>query len=63
MNASTAIESGRVIRLGLGWADVTIDNRTVRVRVPPDRVLHIGNTVRVVSKQVLDTVPAQAAKR
>ncbi len=52
MQTSTT-ELGRVIRLGRGWADVSIDRKPRRVSVRPDLLVRVGDTLKIVHDQAI----------
>jgi hypothetical protein len=45
---TTTIEIGRVLRLGRGWADVSVDRKTRRVSVRPDLLVRVGDSLKIV---------------
>ncbi len=47
---------GRVIRVGRGWADVSVERRIVRVTTSPGQLLQPGNHLRIVGTRVIGLV-------
>ncbi|WP_162910063.1 hypothetical protein [Aggregatilinea lenta] len=58
MQTST-IEIGRVIRLGRGWADVSINRKTRRVSVRPDLLIRVGDSLKIVHDQAVSCLRPQ----
>ena len=50
MQASN-VQIGRIIRVGRGWADVTIDRRVRRVSTRPDLLLRAGCFLQIINDQ------------
>lgn len=49
---------GRVIRLGRGWADVTIDNKVRRINVRPDLLVRVGCYLKIMGEQAVALLPS-----
>jgi hypothetical protein len=57
MGTSSALV-GRVIRVGRGWADVTVDSRIRRVSTRPDLLVRAGNYLQIVNEHGVAILPA-----
>jgi len=57
MGTSTALV-GRVIRVGRGWADVTVDSRIRRISTRPDLLVRVGNYLQIVNEHGVAVLPA-----
>ncbi len=55
---ATGTQVGRVIRVGRGWVDVTIEHRVYRFSANPDLLVRPGNVIRIVNDQGVAVVPA-----
>ena len=55
---TTGTQVGRVIRVGRGWVDVTIEHRVYRFSASPDLLVHPGNVIKIVNDQGVAIVPA-----
>ncbi len=56
---TTSIQIGRVIRVGRGWADVTIDRKVRRVSTRSDLLLRAGSYLQIVNEQGIALIPAR----
>jgi hypothetical protein len=50
---------GRVIRVGRGWADVSVERRIVRVTTRPGQMLQPGNHLKIAGTRVIGVVEAE----
>jgi hypothetical protein len=57
MGTSNALV-GHVIRVGRGWADVTVDSRIRRVSTRPDLLVRAGNYLQIVNEHGVAILPA-----
>jgi len=57
MQTSTA-QVGRVIRIGRGWADVTVGHKLRRVSTPSGLLVRVGNHLQIVNDQGVAILPA-----
>jgi hypothetical protein len=49
---------GRVIRVGRGWVDVSIDRRVRRVSTRPDLLVKAGSYLQIVNDQGVALLPS-----
>jgi len=56
---SPNIQVGRVLRVGRGWVDVTIDRKVRRVRTRPDLLVRAGNYLQITHDQGIALLPSQ----
>lgn len=49
---------GRVIRVGRGWVDVSIDRQVRRVRIRPDLLIRAGTYLEILNDQAVAVLPA-----
>ena len=49
---------GRVIRVGRGWVDVTIEHRVHRVSALPDLLIRPGSYLKIVNEQGVAILPS-----
>lgn len=54
----TENQVGRVIRVGRGWADVTIDAKTRRIQVRPDLLVRVGCYLKIINEQAIALLPS-----
>jgi hypothetical protein len=57
MQTTTNTEVGRIIRVGRGWVDVTIDHKVRRIRTRPDLLARAGCYVTIVNNQGFSLLP------
>jgi hypothetical protein len=55
------VNVGRVIRVGRGWADVTIDRKVHRVNTRPDLLVKVGSHLRIINELGVSILPASDA--
>ncbi len=51
------VNVGRVIRVGRGWADVTIDHKVHRVNTRPDLLVKVGSYLKIINELGISTLP------
>ena len=51
------VNVGRVIRVGRGWADVTIDHKVHRVNTRPDLLVKVGSHLRIINELGISILP------
>jgi hypothetical protein len=51
------VRVGRVIRVGRGWADVTIDHKVCRVNTRPDLLVKVGSRLRIINELGISILP------
>ncbi len=56
--AATETQVGRVIRVGRGWVDVTIEHRVYRFSATPDLLIRPGNFIKIVNDQGVAILPS-----
>ncbi len=56
----TPIQYGRVLRVGRGWVDLTIERKTRRVSMRPDLMVRPGSYIQIVNGQAV--LPNQAPR-
>lgn len=49
---------GRVIRLGRGWVDVSVDRKVRRIRTRPDLLIRVGHYLKIINDQGVTTLPS-----
>jgi hypothetical protein len=52
------VRIGRVIRVGRGWADVTIDHKVRRVNTRPDLLVKVGSPIKIINELGVSVLPA-----
>ena len=50
---------GRVIRVGRGWADVSVERRIVRVTTNPEHLIQPGIQLKIAGTRVISLVAAE----
>ena len=51
------VNVGRVIRVGRGWADVTIDHKVHRVNTRPDLLVKVGSHLKIINELGISVLP------
>jgi hypothetical protein len=51
------VNVGRVIRVGRGWADVTIDHKVHRVNTRPDLLVKVGSHLKIINELGISILP------
>ena len=51
------IRIGRVIRVGRGWADVTIEHKVRRVNTRPDLLVKVGSYLKIINELGISILP------
>ena len=51
------VQVGRVIRVGRGWADVTINHKVCRVNTRPDLLVKVGSQLRILNELGIPVLP------
>ena len=51
------VNVGRVIRVGRGWADVTIDHKVHRINTRPDLLVKVGSHVKIINELGISVLP------
>ena len=61
--ATLQVQTGRVLRVGRGWVDVTIERRVCRITLQPHLAVRAGNYLKIVNNQAvaLQGEPEQVA--
>jgi hypothetical protein len=54
---TTNTQIGRIIRVGRGWADVTVDRKVRRVCTRPDLLVRAGSYLTIVNDQGVSLLP------
>jgi len=54
------IQVGRVLRVGRGWVDLTVDRKTRRISMRPDLSVRPGSTLQIVNDQAV--LPSQSPR-
>lgn len=54
---TSTIEVGRVLRVGRGWADVSINRKTRRVRLRAEVPVRVGGYLKIVQDQAIGSLP------
>ncbi len=54
---TVSVKIGRVIRVGRGWADVTIDHRVRRVNTRPDLLVKVGSHLKIMNELGISVLP------
>lgn len=49
--ADTDVQVGRVIRVGRGWADVTVNHKVRRVSTHPAGLIRVGSYLRILDAE------------
>ncbi|NDJ77867.1 MAG: hypothetical protein GYB65_16580 [Chloroflexi bacterium] len=52
------IEVGRVIRVGRGWVDVTVNQKVRRISVRPDLLIRAGTYLKIIDDHAVSLMPA-----
>jgi hypothetical protein len=52
------VNVGRVIRVGRGWADVTIDHKVHRINTRPDLLVKVGSQLKIINDLGISILPA-----
>jgi hypothetical protein len=55
---TASVQVGRIIRVGRGWADVTIDRKVRRICTRTDLLLRAGNYLQIVNDQGIALLPS-----
>jgi hypothetical protein len=55
---TTDEQVGRVIRVGRGWVDVTVERKMRRVSTRPDLLIRVGSYLKIVNDQGVVLLPA-----
>lgn len=61
--STATMEVGRVVRLGRGWADVSIERKTRRVWIRSDLLVRVGDDLKIVNDQAVGHLSAPASPR
>lgn len=48
---------GRVIRVGRGWADVTINHKVCRINTRPDLLVKVGSQLKIINELGISILP------
>lgn len=51
------MQVGRIIRVGRGWIDVTVDHKVRRISTRPDMLARAGSYVTIVHGQGVSVLP------
>ena len=51
------MQVGRIIRVGRGWVDVTVDHKVRRVCTRPDLLARAGSFITIVNDQGFSILP------
>jgi hypothetical protein len=51
------VNVGRVIRVGRGWADVTIDHKVHRINTRPDLLVKVGSHLKIINELGISVLP------
>ncbi len=54
---SENVKLGRVIRVGRGWADVTIDHKVRRINTRPDLLVKVGCYLKIINELGIAILP------
>jgi hypothetical protein len=54
---TVTVNIGRVIRVGRGWADVTIDHKVHRVNTRPDLLVKVGSHLKIINELGISILP------
>jgi hypothetical protein len=54
------VQIGRVIRVGRGWADVTIEHKVRRVNTRPDLLVKVGSCLTISNEIGISILPSGA---
>ncbi len=57
MTPTQTVDVGRVIRVGPGWLDVTVDHKVRRVIARPDLLVRAGCFIQLHRDQVVAVLP------
>lgn len=60
MTSVQQIEIGRVIRVGRGWVDVTVDRKIRRIGIRPDLLIRAGSQIQIINDQAFAVLPSAA---
>lgn len=52
------VQIGRVIRVGRGWADVTIEHKVRRVNTRPDLLVKVGSCLTISNEMGISIQPS-----
>ena len=52
------VQIGRIIRVGRGWADVTVNRQVKRVSIRPDLLVRAGNYLKIMNEYGVALLPA-----
>jgi hypothetical protein len=55
---TTTTQVGRVIRVGRGWADVTIQQKVRRIEVRPSLLVRVGDHLKIINEQGIARLPS-----
>jgi hypothetical protein len=55
---NNAVQIGRVIRVGRGWADVKINGKMRRISTRSDLLIHAGTYLQIIDEQHVVILPA-----
>jgi hypothetical protein len=55
------VNVGRVIRVGRGWADVTIDHKVHRINTRPDLLVKVGSHLKIINELGISVLPTSDA--
>ncbi|NLX09652.1 MAG: hypothetical protein GXY36_08355 [Chloroflexi bacterium] len=47
------VQTGRVLRVGRGWVDVTIERRVCRIVLQPNLAVRAGSYLKIVNNQAV----------
>lgn len=53
------IQVGRIIRVGRGWVDVTVDRKIRRICTRPDLLARAGSYVTIINDQGVSLLPSR----
>lgn len=57
MTATQNVETGRVLRVGRGWIDVTVDRKIRRMGARPDLLIRAGCYIRIFNDNIIAVLP------